>query len=139
MTKFIQMNFQIILVIHPYLNSLSRKRAMGWLKIRHCVKSVQIRSFFWSAFSFIWTEYRKIWTRKNSVFGNFSCSEKTAKLLDRLCNFDLKIIYHVLVSYQKCFHVRSKATLSELLINQNGLSKRKFLKTRLIQIIQKTS
>ena len=33
-----------------------------------CVKSVQIRSFFWSIFS-------RIWTRKNSVFGHFSCSE----------------------------------------------------------------
>ena len=26
----------------------------------HCVKSVQIRSFFWSVFSCIWTEYREI-------------------------------------------------------------------------------
>ena len=34
-------------------------------KHKHCVKSVQIRSFFWS-------EYRKIRTRKNSVFGHFS-------------------------------------------------------------------
>ena len=33
----------------------------------HCVKSVQIRSFFWS-------EYRKIRTRKNFVFGHFSRS-----------------------------------------------------------------
>ena len=30
----------------------------------HCVKSVQIRSFFWSVFS-------RIWTRKSSVFGKF--------------------------------------------------------------------
>ena len=37
----------------------------------HCVKSVQIWSFFWSIFSCIWTEYRKI---KNSVFGDFSRS-----------------------------------------------------------------
>ena len=35
---------------------------------RHCVKSVQIRSFFWSVFS-------RIWTSKNSVFGHFSHSE----------------------------------------------------------------
>ena len=42
----------------------------------HCVKSVQIRNFFWSAFCFIRTqsEYRKIRTRKNSVFGFFSRS-----------------------------------------------------------------
>ena len=40
----------------------------------HCLKSVQIRSLFWSVFSCIRTEYRKIQTRKNSVFGNFPCS-----------------------------------------------------------------
>ena len=39
---------------------------------KHCVKSVQIRSFFWSVFSCIRTEYRKIQTRKNSEFGHFS-------------------------------------------------------------------
>ena len=38
----------------------------------HCVKSVQVGSFFWSAFSCIRTEYRKIWIRKNSLFGHFS-------------------------------------------------------------------
>ena len=52
---------------------------------KHCVKSVIIRSFFWSAFSRIWTEYfvslciqydcGKIRTRKQSVFGHFSRSE----------------------------------------------------------------
>ena len=31
---------------------------------------------FWSVFSCIRTEYRKIRTRKNSVFGQFSCSVK---------------------------------------------------------------
>ena len=53
----------------------------------HCVKSVQIRSYFWSLFSCIWTEYgyllrksaikseyRKIRIRNNSLFGQFSCS-----------------------------------------------------------------
>ena len=34
----------------------------------HCVKSVPIRSFFWS-------ECEKIRTRKNSVFGHFSRSD----------------------------------------------------------------
>ena len=38
----------------------------------HCVKSVQIRSYFWSIFSCIRTEYRKIRTRNNSAFGHFS-------------------------------------------------------------------
>ena len=48
----------------------------------HCVKSVQMRSYFWSAFCCIRTEYGeilseygKIRTRNNSVFGHFSCSE----------------------------------------------------------------
>ena len=40
----------------------------------HCVKSVQIRAYFWSVFSCIRTEYRKILTRNNSVFGHFSRS-----------------------------------------------------------------
>ena len=40
----------------------------------HCVKSVQIRSFFWSVFSCIRTGYRKIRARKNSAFGHFSRS-----------------------------------------------------------------
>ena len=34
----------------------------------HCVKSVQIRNFFWC-------ECEKIYTRKNSVFGHFSRSD----------------------------------------------------------------
>ena len=38
----------------------------------HCVKSVQIRSYFWSVFSCIQSEYRKIRTTNNSVFGHFS-------------------------------------------------------------------
>ena len=34
----------------------------------HCVKSVQMRSFFWSVFSRIRTEFRKTWT----IHGAFS-------------------------------------------------------------------
>ena len=39
------------------------------IKPTHCVKSVHIRSFFWS-------KYRKIRTRKNSVLGHISGSGK---------------------------------------------------------------
>ena len=46
-----------------------------WEK-RHCVKSIQILSFFWSVLSCIRTEYRKIRTRKYSVFGHFSRSAR---------------------------------------------------------------
>ena len=42
--------------------------------IFHCVKSAQMRSFFWSVFCCSQSEYRKIRTRKNSVFGHFSHS-----------------------------------------------------------------
>ena len=55
----------------------------------HCVKSIQIWSFFWSIFSRIRTEYgeirsispysvriREIRTSKNSVFGHFSRSDR---------------------------------------------------------------
>ena len=60
---------------------------------QHCLKSVQIRSFFWSVFFCIWavnlciqSECRKIRTRKNSVFEHFtqcrSCIEwKTSKAI----------------------------------------------------------
>ena len=47
------------------------------ITVKHCVKSVQVWSFFWSVFSSIQSEYRKIRTRRNPVFGHFSCSEKT--------------------------------------------------------------
>ena len=48
----------------------------------HCVKSVQIRSFFWSVFSYIRPEYRKIRTRKNSIFGH-SLRSDDIEILDR--------------------------------------------------------
>ena len=38
----------------------------------HCIKCVQIWSFFWSVFR---NEYGKIRTRKNSVFGHFLPNE----------------------------------------------------------------
>ena len=52
---------------------------MIWTKEAHCVKSFQIRSYFWSVFSYIRTEYRKIRTRNNSVFGHFSRSGSLKK------------------------------------------------------------
>ena len=50
------------------------------LSFRHCVKSVQIRSFFWSVFSCIQNKYRKIRTKKNSVFGHLSRSAFVFKI-----------------------------------------------------------
>ena len=49
----------------------------SWKKIRkrHCLKSIQIRNYFWSVFSCI---RDRIWrfTRNNSVFRHFSRSER---------------------------------------------------------------
>ena len=52
-----------------------------------CMKSIQMRSYFWFIFSCIRTEYRKLRTRNNSVFGHLftqckvftysSCCQKT--------------------------------------------------------------
>ena len=47
----------------------------------HCVKSVQIRSLFWSVFSLIRTVYGKMRTTKISVFGHFSRSDTHANIL----------------------------------------------------------
>ena len=53
---------------HPFLRNFQSDA-------NHCVKSVQIRIYFWSVFSCVRTEYRKIRTRNNPVFSHFSCSE----------------------------------------------------------------
>ena len=50
-------------------------------KTRYCVKSVQLRSYFWSVFSCIQSGYRKIQTRNNSVVGHFSRSGENAYYL----------------------------------------------------------
>ena len=55
----------------------------------HCVKSVQIQSFFWSVFSCIQSDYRKIRTRKNSVFRHFL---RSGCLWFNWCNLMLKKI-----------------------------------------------
>ena len=46
----------IFLTWQLFLFFLIRKKTHG----THCVKSVQIRSYFWSVFSRIWTEYGEI-------------------------------------------------------------------------------
>ena len=38
---------------------------------RHCMKIIQIRSYFWSVFSFIQSQYREIRTRNNSALVHF--------------------------------------------------------------------
>ena len=54
------------------------------LSIIYCVKSVQMRRFFWSVFLCTRTEYRKIQTKNNFVFGQFSRSDIVLKLNEHL-------------------------------------------------------
>ena len=61
------------------------------LSFRHCVKSVQIRSFFWSVFSCIQNKYRKIRTKKNSVFGHLSRSAFVFKIHTTVSCLAMKI------------------------------------------------
>ena len=85
--EFIIINIFIIMK-RLYAKALLRRHyyyATTLIVKYHCVKSVQIRSSFWSVFSHIRSEYGqlslrilsecgKIRTGKNSVFGHFSSS-----------------------------------------------------------------
>ena len=57
----------ILLYLRPYLRFGGEDQKAPISDHRHCVKSVQIRSYFWS-------QYRKIRPTNNSVFGHFSRS-----------------------------------------------------------------
>ena len=66
---FVELNLlkkKNVLFYNPYKISNHLSTLGGTLdkKMTHCVKSIQMRSFFWSI-------YFSIRTRKNSVFGNF--------------------------------------------------------------------
>ena len=53
--------YVFILFMYSYLfNSTKTQQSATHL---HCVKSVQTRGYFWSAFSCIRTEYRDLWTK----------------------------------------------------------------------------
>ena len=68
--------------------------------LKHCVKIVQILSFFWSIFFrvnfFIQSKYRKIRTRKNSVFRHFSPSRV---VIDQY----IKLLPHLMISEYNAF------------------------------------
>ena len=68
-SKYFRQNWFIInrfktVTFNPFCTD---DKSKGSLLSFHCVKSVQIRSFFW-------LEYRKTRTRKNSVYTDFSRS-----------------------------------------------------------------
>ena len=128
----------------PLENASSVKFAF----LYHCVKSVQIRSFFWSVFTCIRSEYGDLRTRKNSVFGHFSRSvhfkNKTVVRISRsevLCKKDLqtpatllkKRFSHrcFLVNFAKFlrtpFHVEYLVAEGHLLPTSDLFKKRPFL------------
>ena len=99
--------------------------------ILHCVKSVQIRSFFSSVFYCIWSQYGDLLSKspysgqmqqntdqKISVFGHFSRSveikevHKDERAQCKLANFTLAFIlltyllWHVLFTEQPSSHVQ---------------------------------
>ena len=57
----------------------------------HCVKCVQIRSFFWSVFSHIWTEYEPEETPYLDTFHAVICSEYQAKISSLLVELNEKV------------------------------------------------
>ena len=75
----IDSNFEKYFFVFPLIECAVVKIILFWYAlnqnisgvIRHCVKSVQIRSFFWSVFSCVQTEYRKIRTRKTPYLDTF--------------------------------------------------------------------
>ena len=76
----------------------------------HCVKSVRIRSYFWSIFSCIRTEYRKIAAWNNSVFCEFRLRNKF-KLFPKFSKFytesrshQTKEQYHQLAPWWSGYH-----------------------------------
>ena len=66
----------------------------------HCMKIVQIRSFFWSVFSYIQSDYRKIQTTKISVFEHFHVVGVLKDFLSistnmSMCNQSITCLYSV--------------------------------------------
>ena len=67
------------------------KASINW---SHYVKSVQIRSYFWSVFSCIWTEYEDL--RIKSPY-SVRIQENTDQKLLRIWTF-----FHAVLNFQDC-------------------------------------
>ena len=80
-----------IWIINLFVNRWNNHKISLICYTTHCVKSVQIRSFFWSVFSCIRTKYGDL-LRKNSVFGHFSCSDLLLLLIQNWTSKKLSII-----------------------------------------------
>ena len=77
--------------------------------VYHCLKSVQIRSFFWSVFSCFQSEYTKMRTRNNSVFGHFSHSAHISDLSGHVLE---KVSISCFITWHWLKQIRSEILLS---------------------------
>ena len=101
-----------------YLNDNNHKSLYDSIKY-HCVKSVEIRSFFWSIFSCIQSKYRKIRTRKKlRIWTLFTqCIQHTLKN-KRYCAI---ISLSVFSKFQKHYNL-SEGTIKSCFIFRKTLS-----------------
>lgn len=80
-------------------------------KLYNCVKSVEIRRYFWSVFFCMRTEYTKIWARNNSVIGHFSRIVSASRFRkDLFRNIQDEIILEVLKA-TICLHMKKKSKI----------------------------
>ena len=81
---------------------IREKRYLLILNRTHCVKSVQIRSFFWYVFSRIRTEYGEIWSiSPHSVRMRENTDQKKLHIwtLFKQCVFNQFIIFSLFISF----------------------------------------
>ena len=82
------------------------------------LKSVQIRSYFWSVFPYsvnisIQSKYRNIRTRNNSVYGQFSRSEHCLKNVQIRSNF-WSVFSRIRTEYGKILSLRIQAQCGKM-------------------------
>ena len=78
-----------------YITALSFSTRLTSISEMHCVKSVRIRSYFWSVFCCIQSELRKTWIRNNSVFGHFLRSDdifEEREVVVRRCSVKINVL-----------------------------------------------
>ena len=78
------------------ISGIEKSQKIKIVNKRHCMKSIQIWSYFWSVFSCIQSEYRKTRTRKNSVFGHFSLS---VSLMDFVSRTDPTLVHLIYLEH----------------------------------------
>ena len=89
------------------------RAVLEWATQQHCVKDVQMQSFFWSVFSRIRTEYGvnrskspysgqmwEVMDQKNSVFGHFSRSASLISFVINMLFLLVKVCMYIKYTVQ---------------------------------------